>query len=97
MGRSNGHVPHVGSQVRQLARDVDALLVPAVQCRDGEAVPQVVQPRRPASLIHDPGRQAQQLPVVRQTVRTVRDLVPRVGVAGEQRAAGSSGLRRSAR
>ena len=71
--------------MRQLALDIGALPIPAIQRRDGEAVPQVVQPGRSAALIQDPGRQAQQLPVPRQAVRTVRGLVLRAGVAAEQR------------
>ena len=54
---NSANVSHVSSQMWELGLDFRALLIPAVQGRYGEAMPQIVKSRRPTSAINDPGGQ----------------------------------------
>ena len=98
MGRNDGHVSHVGGQMCQFALHIDPLPIPAIQGRDGKAVSQIMQARRPPALIQDTDCQAQQLPIIHKAMWAVCGLLTAALAVRQQRSAsGCSGPRRSAR
>jgi hypothetical protein len=77
--------------VRKLGLDLNPLLIPPVQGRHGEAVAQIVNARRAASVIENSGGQAEVLPVAGQRHGAINIGWSRTPLAVEQRAVGQHG------